>query len=185
MNIFLELDYQLFFFINHLPHLDIFNLFFLILSGVGTAGIIWFILGILIFIKAEKKDISFIATIFLAGALSWLITEIFLKNLFARVRPSLEMGAIIVGKSNWTTDSFSMPSGHATIAWAIAIILAKKEKRYKNYFYLLAVLICISRVYLGRHFPSDVIVGGIVGATIGKIAIYILENAKIFIKNRR
>ena len=57
----------------------------------------------------------------------------------------------------------SFPSGHATGAFAVATILAHRYEGHKILFYIVASSIAISRVYLGRHFPSDVVVGAFLG----------------------
>ncbi len=164
MNNLLNFDQQLFLIFNHLPHLKLFNLLAQLFSGIGTGGIVWFILGVILFIREEKKHHWFFAPIVLAGTLSYLVTEIVLKNLIARPRPTEAIGAIIVGVQS---ADFSFPSGHATIAFAMAVVLSKIETKWKWLFYLLAVLISFSRIFLGRHFPLDVLAGAVIGWAIG------------------
>lgn len=164
------LDQHLFFVINHLPHTALFNSIGLFLSGIGMLGIIWFILGAWLFFREEKRDHWFWAPIFLAAATSWLTVEVVAKPLIGRIRPSLGMGAIIIGSPS--TDA-SFPSGHATIAFAMAVVLANKEPRWKWMFYLLAIAISFSRIYLGQHYPLDVIGGGILGWLLGSVVLFI------------
>lgn len=166
MEILLALDQQLFFLINGSYHASLLDWTALFLSGVGTAGIIWFILGIALFLREEKRDKWFFAPFLLTGGLSYFVTEVLLKPLVERIRPSVEMGAIVVG--NQSTDP-SFPSGHATIGFAMAVVLANKEPKWKWIFYSLAVLISLSRIYLGVHYPLDVIGGGVIGWGIGKL----------------
>ncbi len=168
MNQFFLIDQRLFLFINHLPHNGLTDLFAKLLSGVGTAGIIWFILAIILFLKEEKKNHWFFVPVILAGIGSWVLVEAILKPLIGRARPAIEMGAIIVGNGN---HDYSFPSGHATIAWAMAVVLSQKEPRLKWLFYILAILISLSRIYLGKHFPLDVLVGALLGWSIGKVSL--------------
>ena len=142
----------------------------LLFSGVGTAGIIWFLLGVWLFFKEETKDKWFFAPLIGAGAVSWFLVEMILKPLVARSRPGLELGAIIVGGQS---DTFSFPSGHATIAFAMAVVLANKEPKWKWIFYLLAVVISLSRIYLGKHYPLDVLAGVLLGWGIGHLSLVI------------
>lgn len=167
METLLAMDRQVFFLINGSYHASIFDWTAILLSGVGTAGIIWFILGIALFLRGEKRDKWFFAPFFLTGGLSYIVSEILLKPLVGRIRPSVEMGAIVVG--NQSTDP-SFPSGHATIAFAMAVVLANKEPKWKWMFYTLAVLISLSRIYLGVHYPLDVISGSIFGLVIGRLS---------------
>lgn len=177
MNALFGIDQQIFLLINHLPHWSILNIFFEILSGVGSAGIIWFILAAILFLKEEKKDHWFFLPVFLSGSVSYILVEKILKPIFARPRPSIDIGAIIVGSATAPND-FSFPSGHATIAWAMALVLAKKEPRWKWLFYGLAFLISFSRIFLGKHFPLDVITGGLLGWGIGYVSLMIGERIK-------
>jgi len=164
----LSLDQSVFLFINHLPHTAVLNAAMSVLSGVGSAGIIWFVLGIFLILKEEKRDHWFFVPLLAAGIASWVITEKVLKPLVGRVRPALEMGAILVGKPSLDP---SFPSGHVTIAFAMAVVLSSKEPRFKWFWYLLAILICFSRVYLGKHYPLDTAGGAAVGWGIGVISL--------------
>ena len=60
-------------------------------------------------------------------------------------------------------DRRSMPSGHATIAFAVATVLADRYPRWRFGFYALAAGTAFARVYFGRHYPSDVLAGAVVG----------------------
>ena len=64
----------------------------------------------------------------------------------------------------------SLPSSHAANAFALACILARKWKRGSVYLYLLAALVAFSRIYLNRHFLSDVVVGAAIGVAGGWMA---------------
>lgn len=167
MEILLALDRQLFSIINGTFHAPVLDAIAVMFSGVGRAGIIWFIIAIVLFIQEEKKDHWFFAPFLFAGGLSYFVSELLLKPLVGRIRPSLDMGASIVG--NQSTDP-SFPSGHATIAFAMAVVLSRKEPKWKWIFYSLAVLISLSRIYLGVHYPLDVIAGGIIGLVIGSLS---------------
>ncbi|MFZ5844943.1 MAG: phosphatase PAP2 family protein [Patescibacteria group bacterium] len=156
------LDQQLFLFLNHLPHPPLFDFLALALSGAGTAGFIWFIIGVVIFAREEKKDHWFFLPLVLAFLVGWLAVEEIFKPFFGRLRP---LGA--------NTDGFSFPSGHATIAWALAKILAGEEKRSRWWFYGLAFLIAFSRIYLGQHYPFDVVAGAIFGWGIGASSLWL------------
>ncbi len=95
-----------------------------------------------------------------------------LKNLFCRSRPFTEMsGQFFVnfpclGKG---AGFISFPSGHSVTAFALAFVLARTYPRYAFLFYGLAILVALSRVYLARHFPSDVVAGAAIGLLAGWI----------------
>ncbi len=96
--------------------------------------------------------------------------EDWMKDAVARIRPcrSLEEIRLILP----CPKSYSMPSGHAISSFAFAAPLVYLTRRYiaplwRLYPLLLASLIAFSRIYLGVHYPSDVLVGAILGAGIG------------------
>lgn len=181
MQTILALDHQLFLLINHLPHTVLSDTVTLTLSGIGAGGLIWLTLSILVFTRVERKEHWFFLPIVLATALSEVFGNWSLKLFFARNRPPVSLGAIFV--TNPPRD-FSFPSGHATFAWALAIVLAAKEPRLKYFYYTLAILICFSRVYLGVHYPSDVVSGSFLGLAIGWFSLWV-ERKVIFSRIRK
>jgi len=93
------------------------------------------------------------------------IVELILKNTVKRLRPEFTLYNINVLFDPVST--FSFPSGHATAAFASAYILSKSFPKQKMIWYILAVLISFSRIYLGKHYPGDVIGGAVLGSVIG------------------
>jgi undecaprenyl-diphosphatase len=170
----ITLDHRIFLFINHWPHTPVSDAIALTLSGVfSSTVVIWLLLAVWLFVREEKNDHWFFLPVVLASSLSILITDILLKNYFARSRPP---GAML--------SSYSFPSGHATFAWALAVVLASKEPRARWLFYGLAFLISLSRIYLGVHYPSDVVVGTLVGLGIGLFSLHI-EHKILFRRRKR
>jgi undecaprenyl-diphosphatase len=62
-----------------------------------------------------------------------------------------------------TRSNSSFPSGHTASAVALAIVLSRRWRRLRLAFGLLALTVAFSRVYLNRHYPSDVICAAIIG----------------------
>jgi len=87
------------------------------------------------------------------------------KNLVERGRPETMLEGI--NTLLWEGD-FSFPSGHTSTAFVGAVIMGHYFPKYKPLFYVLAGLVALSRVYVGVHYPLDVIVGGAIGALVGK-----------------
>lgn len=67
----------------------------------------------------------------------------------------------------WDDNYWSFPSGHAASAFALARVLAKEYPEYKVLFYGGAVLVGLSRIYLDKHYTSDVVMGAAIGLYAG------------------
>lgn len=167
MEFLLSIDRAIFFAINQLPHTILTDKTALFFSFVGGNAIIWIVLAAILFFREERKDHWFILPVALAGLGSWLVSTVLLKPLFGRIRPYVFNAAILVDTS---ADTYSFPSSHATIAWAFALVLAREEPRWRWGLFALAALISLSRIYLGVHYPSDVIAGTMLGLCIGHAA---------------
>src|SRR6185312_8181290 len=99
-------------------------------------------------------------------------SDALLKSAIGRPRPFV--GDPRVHPSIGLPHDPSMPSGHAMNAFAGAVVLAAVVPRARWPLFGLAAAIALSRVYLGVHFPSDVIAGAILGSTIGAAAVWLL-----------
>jgi membrane-associated phospholipid phosphatase len=88
-----------------------------------------------------------------------------LKRLIGRARPLVEGGAdpFIYRPLGWNVEYASFPSGHSIDAFAVAMAFGALWPRARPFLWTYAVLIATSRVVLTAHFPSDVIVGGVIG----------------------
>jgi undecaprenyl-diphosphatase len=91
-----------------------------------------------------------------------------LKRTCCRPRPSTAVQGFVALVDN--PDAFSFPSGHAAAAFAVATALAGQGSTLGPLALGLAAAIAVSRVYLGAHFPLDVIAGGILGCGCGALA---------------
>jgi undecaprenyl-diphosphatase len=159
-----SIDTTIFFAINHLPHGWFLDGFFSLISGLGDSGFIWFVIGIWLIAREERKDKQFFLPLGLAGLFTWIFSEFAIKDLVARLRPSTVLdSAVVVGFPN----GYSFPSTHTTFAFALAYVLAYKEPKLARWLYGLAVLVGFSRIYLGAHYPFDVLVGALLGWIIG------------------
>lgn len=85
----------------------------------------------------------------------------FLKRSIIRIRPFEIIDNLNVNKIQ--IDPFSFPSGHTTAAFSLMITAGKFFPPLLPALFIVAVLVGISRMYIGVHYPSDVAVGAIIG----------------------
>ena len=178
MNLFNLFDYLFTSFFMNLPHPWILNTLFSFFSAKGIYIVIWLGIFLYIVIFEEKRNKTFIIYFFASFIIAFLSVAM-IKNITSRPRPfAANFQPIPI---NYPTD-YSFPSGHATISFASATLLSVFDKKRKKYFYLIAVLIAFSRVYLGYHYVSDVIVGSLLGWLISSIVLLKLKRKNEEIK---
>ncbi len=155
INVLVRADQNIFLSINrrHISHL---NRFFAIVTDLGGL----FSHVCLIFILALFPSTRQIA--FKLGLVQAVVTAIVqaAKLLVARVRPYNAMDCFIPLKKE---RDYSFPSGHTAAAVSCAITISTAAPAVAGFAIFLAVLIGYSRIYLGIHYPSDVVAGGLVG----------------------
>lgn len=95
-----------------------------------------------------------------------------IKPLFARLRPCHEPALDWVRAVDGCGGRYGFPSSHAANMFGLAIVFGAFYKSARYYMYPLAALIAVGRVYLGVHYPSDVLGGAAYGAAVGWGAVY-------------
>jgi len=131
------------------------------ITHVGSTVFLLFI-SVLLWMAKRRRESLLLAFGILIGGLILLPVKVVVP----RARPSLVVqGARVLD----IEGGGSFPSGHSKNGFTTAVILGSKWKRLKLPLYILGFLIAISRVYVGLHWPFDVIVGSAVGWAIGKL----------------
>jgi undecaprenyl-diphosphatase len=134
----------------------------------GTAGALWGFLAAGAFL-ATGMHLSHLLIPWVAVALSWTLAE-GAKYLFNRARPFIddtEVAPLIK-----TPSSSSFPSGHSATAAAGALTLSAVYPSYTPALLLSGFLVALSRIYLGVHYPFDVLAGALIGtATAGGVLV--------------
>ncbi len=148
--------------INSLP--NIFDGVMYAVTQFGGAGsvLLWMLAAYLLINKRAAFMVGG------AGMLGWYSAKIF-KALIGRGRPEalLETLNLYADKQ---IGGFGFPSGHATFAATCATVLYYQvDRSYRKYLLMIAFAVGISRIYLGAHFPLDIVGGWALGAFIGSL----------------
>jgi undecaprenyl-diphosphatase len=127
-------------------------------------------------IEKKQRGLTTAALMFFALGLSALTTISWLKPLFARPRPliSLDSVRLLIEQP----ESFSFPSTHAAISFSVALIVACRHTRWAVPVFVWAILMAYTRLYVGVHFPSDLLVGAIWGMMIGVLLLVVEAQAR-------
>ncbi len=135
----------------------------LLITHAGST-IFWLVASVFLWIGKRKREAVMLATGIIVGGLILLP----IKVMIPRARPHF----VVQGSRTLDLEGGgSFPSGHSKNAFTSAVILGSRWKRLRIPLYILAFLVAISRIYVGLHWPSDVVVGSIVGWVIGKFTI--------------
>jgi undecaprenyl-diphosphatase len=135
----------------------------------GTAGALWGFLAAVGFVLTGF-DLSHLLIPWTAIAASWTVAE-GAKFLFNRTRPFLwDTGIAPLIK---TPSSSSFPSGHSATAAAGAITLSVLYPPFAPVLVLAGLLVVLSRVYLGVHFPFDVLAGVAIGTATSAVVLVV------------
>ena len=151
-------------------------------THLGDSGMLFIVFGVLLFCIPKTRKVGLgILTALLIGA---LITNVTLKPLVNRTRPWVVIEQLHVLVDSGAGDP-SFPSGHTTAAFAFAgaVLFSGIKKGGKILALLLAVLMGFSRLYVGVHYPTDVLGGIAVGLFAGRLAQQIWKNKKMYKKS--
>lgn len=125
-------------------------------------GWLWYGIAILLFFVDPQRQA--LRAMGIAGAVSVLI-YVAMKRVFNRTRPAgLETHAWARVKA---PDRYSFPSGHTLAATAVAVALSPFYPAWSPALFFAAASIGASRIFLGVHYPSDVLAGIFIGILVG------------------
>lgn len=156
--------------------------FFLGITFISSKIII-FIFLFALFLWKKKKRKSTLPLIATLGATA--VVGFLLKIIIRRPRP-YQLGLIsvlpVLREASHLIWDFSMPSFHTMFVFSVIPLLSKEFPKFKIYWIILAVLVGLSRLYLGVHFLSDILVGGVLGYLVGIFVVKLEDKYKIWTK---
>ena len=139
---------------------------------LGNGGWFWILCAVVLLAIPKTRKTGYAAVLSLIFGV--IVTNLLLKNIVARPRPFAEIEALIplIAKP---TD-FSFPSGHTTASFAVALVMLRiLPKKIGIPAVVLAALVAFSRLYLGVHYPTDVLVGFVVALVGSLLAVWIVR----------
>ena len=141
------------------------------ITFLGNGGVIWIVAAIILlfFKKYRKGGIAML----IALSVGAIFGNLIVKPLVARPRPfhGIEELQLLIK----SPTGFSFPSGHTLSSFSGAFVLNHINRKFGYFAFPLAILIAFSRLYLYVHFPSDVLVGAILGIAISYLTVKVLK----------
>jgi undecaprenyl-diphosphatase len=139
-------------------------------SRVGD-GWIWYAIIVCLPVAAGPTGTSASVRMIAVGAVNLIVYKI-IKRWIARPRPYRTCPGIRA--CTRSLDEFSFPSGHTLHSAAFSLILTAYYPMFALFVWPLTVVIAVSRIVLGVHYPSDVIVGAVIGAVTAAVSFNLL-----------
>lgn len=144
-------------------------------TQLGNTGMLFIVLGLVMLLFRQTRKAG--ASALCAMLIGLVVVNFTIKPLVARARPWLviENFANLVPEK----DPNSFPSGHtnAAFAFAVAVCLSAPKKWMKVTAVCMAAVMGLSRLYVGVHFPSDVLAGAAVGSLCGAAGAWAVRKA--------
>ena len=172
METLLNLDVGFLLFLQDSVRNPILNSIMIFITSLGNGGMLWIAATVLLMIPKKTRKIGLMSAIALLGSL--IINNNLIKNLVQRPRPFRtfpELQIIIP-----TPSEFSFPSGHTSSSFAAAAVFYRHlPKKLGVPSVVLAGLIGFSRLYVGVHYPTDVLAGVIMGILLSYMAEFLVD----------
>lgn len=159
---------------NHVRN-DILTWIFILITRLGDQGRIWIAIILILLLSKNTRKIGIMSAIAIIFATTF--NNVILKGIFERTRPYEVVTGLNCVIENM--KSFSFPSGHTSSSFAMGTILyTQLPRKYGIPALILAGLIAFSRMYLGVHYPTDIIGGMLTGIVSALIVIFVYKKLK-------
>lgn len=144
--------------------------------GIFLANYLAYILilaaGVLIFYKHDWRERLFYL---IAGALSVVVGRGVIGSSLHFFYPALRPFEVLDIEPLFRSSGFSFPSGHAMILFAVSMIVFYISRRWGFWFFILASVNGVARVFSGVHFPLDILAGAAIGVLSGFLVFTFLK----------
>ena len=183
MDFLYSIDLAIFYFFNHAISAPFLDKFFSIITNVNNWYITYVILLGISFAKGGTKGKLAVLGVLLLIVVTDQTGYRILKEFFERPRPCNALTDVLTPLG--CTGSYSFPSNHALNNFAAAMFFYKLFPKLKWVLFVAASLVAISRVYLGLHYPSDIIGGALIGLAFGYLFASIVLYLEKYLINRK
>jgi undecaprenyl-diphosphatase len=160
----LRWDVGAFYWVNHGWSRPVLDVFFRFVTELKDYIVPAAALAVYLWIKKGSRGRLTLLTLALFVALADPISSRLIKHWVQRPRPCAALPGVLTPAG--VRGTFSFPSSHAVNIGGAALIIALNFPSWSLPAFLLAALVGLSRVYLGLHYPSDVLVGYLIGGAI-------------------
>ena len=181
----LDIDKELFILIHSKWANSTFDLVLPILREAKTWIPLYLLFAFLIIRKFKLKGLAMVVSVAIAVLIADRFSAGFMKPFFERLRPCHEPSlSEYLRNLIYCGGQYGFVSSHATNHFAIAVLFTQYFKTLSRHqwihwiFYLWAALICFAQVYVGKHYPGDVVIGGILGVGIGFLVHWLFNKLK-------
>lgn len=140
-----------------------------VVTFMGIKPIIWIVPWTYFMVKGDKRDRKIGMLLLILVVLTDALCSHALKPLIGRERPFTALPNIrLLMETTQTVSRYSFPSNHAANAFAVAtfLTLVYRKRGVALFFFAAALLVAYSRVYVGVHYPSDVLGGALIGCAL-------------------
>lgn len=169
-----NIDVQAFYFINKTLANPVTDFLMPFITELNHWKIFYAIMFLYLLIGGGRRGRIVAFSLLILVAASDQLSSNLIKDLVQRIRPCnvLPDVRLLVG----CTQSYSFPSSHAVNNFAGAVFLSHFYPKFRISFYIGAFLMAVSRVFVGVHYPSDVLAGIIIGITVGVVFVFIWDS---------
>ena len=167
-------DEQILLWIQEWVRVGILNPLVELYTTLGNVGILWIVLSLVLLCRRSTRRLGIVSLC--ALAIGMLCTNVVLKHLISRPRPYVTMAGELLPLLT-SSDPNSFPSGHTCASFAAGVAWAgmSRHRWVKAAAILQAVLMGLSRLYVGVHYPSDVLAGALIGSLSAVAALWLIK----------